>query len=135
MGPTCSTVLWGPPWRGTVWDSGAWFEITIVTGPAPTLLGSTETDLSVITPDSCSGIGGLALSLKSLPPPQPGTPRTTKPPTKSRATRRRRPDFLTLPPPIPGVITFPNQTPLPPPDGPFTPVPIRFPKTHPPQWT
>src|SRR5947207_4435266 len=110
MGPTCSTVLWGPPWRVTVCDCVAWFEITIVTGPAPTLLGSTETDLSVITPDSCSGIGGLALSLKSLPPPQPGTPRTTKPPTKSRATRRARPGPVILLPPLTSLTASPNQT-------------------------
>src|SRR2546421_7719526 len=110
MGPTCSTVLWGPPCTVTVCDCVDWFEITIVTGPAPTLLGSTETDLSVITPDSCSGIGGLALSLKSLPPPQPGTPRTTKPPTKSRATRRVRRALLILLPPHPWWTPLPHQT-------------------------
>src|SRR5437764_11474134 len=101
MGPPWFAVVLGPPWRVTVCDCVAWFEITIVTGPAPTLLGSTETALSVITPDSCSGIGGLALSLKSLPPPQPGTPRTTKPPTKSRATRRVRRVLVILLPHIP----------------------------------
>src|SRR2546421_1143536 len=113
MGPTCSTVLWGPPCTVTVCDCVDWFEITIVTGPAPTLLGSTETALSVITPDSCSGIGGLALSLKSLPPPQPGTPRTTKPPTKSRATRRGPRGLVNLPPPTPRGAPHPEQTPLP----------------------
>src|SRR2546421_3798441 len=89
MGPTCSMVLCGPPSSVTVCDCRDWFEIRMVSGPAPSRLGSTETDLSVITPESSRGTAGRGLSLKSLPLPQPTSAGAASPPTRSTATRVR----------------------------------------------
>src|SRR2546423_14600575 len=106
IGPTCSVVLWGPPSSVTVCACLVWFEISRLIGPAPSLLGSTETILSLMTPESCRGTGGRGLSLKSLPPPQPARPGTVTAPARSTATRGH--PTLVILPLIPG--GYPTRT-------------------------
>src|SRR5437588_7684259 len=87
IGPTSSEMLLGPPCSVTVCDCCVWFEIRRSIGPAPNFAGSTETALSVITPDRCSGTGGRRLFLKSLPPPHPAPPRIDRATVRSSAAR------------------------------------------------
>ena len=69
IGLLCSRIVPPPELSSViVWGCSVWFDTVITTGPAPSLFGEIVTFSSVITPVSCTGVGGRGSFSKSSSP-------------------------------------------------------------------